>query len=138
MPNRHSTTASAVMLLLFLVPATVPAAAPHPCTSVRDNAERLACYDRSFGTPAEPKALPDALPAREVVPEKFNAVVSKIEWRNGVFVVTLDNGQVWVQSERDSRVQIEANETVTIRKASLGSFLLSGKQGIGARVKRLR
>ena len=134
---------SAVTLAcLSLVPARVPAAAPHPCATIQGDAERLACYDRTFGTPAEPKALPDAaaapVRAPEPVPEKFSAVVSKIEWRNGVFVATLDNGQVWIQSERDSRVQIAAQDTVTVRRASLGSWLLSGEQGIAARVKRLR
>ncbi|HUQ11877.1 MAG TPA: hypothetical protein VM146_16300 [Steroidobacteraceae bacterium] len=127
-------------MLMFpvLFCTAVPAAAPHPCTSVQDDAERLACYDRTFGTPTAPKpqADPPAKPP-EAVPEKFSAVVSKIEWRNGVFVLTLDNGQVWIQSERDSRVQIEAGETVSIRKASLGSFLLSSKQGLGARVRQL-
>jgi hypothetical protein len=131
----------ASVMTMFLLPfcTAVPAAAPHPCTGIQDDAERLACYDRTFGTPAEPKPLADP-PAKapEPIPEKFSAAVSNIEWRNGVFVVTLDNGQVWIQSERDSRVQIEAGETVSIRKASLGSFILSSKQGIGARVKRLR
>ena len=68
----------------------------------------------------------------------FTAVVANIEWRNGVFVVTLDNGQTWIQTERDSRLQIAAQDSVTIRRASLGSHLLSAKQGIATRVKRLR
>jgi hypothetical protein len=138
MPGRKLRT-SATLLFPLLCATAVPAAAPHPCTSIQDDAERLACYDRTFGTPAAPKELADP-PARapEPVPEKFSAVVKTIEWRNGVFVVTLDNGQVWIQTERDSRVQIEPGETVSIRKASLGSFLLSSPQGIGARVRRLR
>jgi hypothetical protein len=139
MTHRHRLDASALLLVLALSSASVPAAAPHPCTTVADDTERLACYDRTFGTPAAPKPLPDP-PARapEAIPEKFSAAVSKIEWRNGVFVVTLDNGQTWIQSERDSRIQIEPEEIVTVRKASLGSYLLSGNQGIAARVKRLR
>ncbi len=128
------------MPLLSLLSRGVPAAAPHHCAIVTDDAERLACYDRTFGTPAAPKPLPDppASTPAEPVPEKFTAAVSKIEWRNGVFVVTLDNGQTWIQSERDSRIQLEPQETVTVRRASLGSYLLAGKQGIAARVKRLR
>lgn len=139
MLRHHFRGAAALLFPLCFVPALAWAAAPHPCATVESDADRLACYDRTFGTPAEPKPLPDPPPNKpEAVPERFTAVVSKIEWRNGVFVATLDNGQVWMQSERDSRVQIAAQDTVTIRRASLGSYLLSGKQGIAARVKRVR
>ena len=131
--------AAALLFPLCCVPALAWAAAPHPCATVENDAERLACYDRTFGPPSEPKPLPDPPAGKSAeTPERFTAVVSKIEWRNGMFVATLDNGQVWVQSERDSRVHIVAQDTVTIRRASLGSHLLSGKQGIAARVKRLR
>ena len=128
------------MPLLSLLSRRLTTPAPKKFTQETDEPERLACYDRTFGTPAAPKPLPDppASTPAEPVPEKFTAAVSKIEWRNGVFVVTLDNGQTWIQSERDSRIQLEPQETVTVRRASLGSYLLAGKQGIAARVKRLR
>ena len=136
MPSSFS--AAAVLLTLSCL-TSVGAASPHPCTGIADDRERLACYDRTFGTPAEPKTLPDPPQLRaELLPEKFTAKVSKFEWRNGVFVATLDNGQVWLQTERDSRVQIDAGQTVTVRRASLGSFFMSNEQGIAARVRRLR
>lgn len=139
MIRRTFRRATALLFPLCCVPALVWAAAPHPCATVESDADRLACYDRTFGTPAEPKPLPDPPAGKPAeLPGRFTALVSKIEWRNGVFVVTLDNGQVWIQSERDSRIQIAAQDTVTIRRGSLGSHLLSGKQGIAARVKRLR
>lgn len=125
------------LTLLFLT--TVRAADPHPCTRIQDDQERLACYDRTFGTPAEPKKLPDPPPvSASALPERFTAKVTQVEWRNGVFVATLDNGQVWLQSERDSRVQIDAGQSVTVRRASLGSFFMSNDQGIAARVRRLK
>lgn len=129
---------AAATLLAVLQTIPAPAADPHPCTAIPDDQERLACYDRTFGTPAAPKPLPDPPRAVGQPPEKFSATVSGVDWRNGVFVVTLDNGDVWIQSERDSRVQPEAGEVVTVRRASFGSYLLSGKQGIAARVKPLR
>lgn len=130
---------AAILLLIVCLPAASLAAAPHPCATMNDDAERLACYDRTFGTPAAPKPLPEPPPARaDDLPERFTAVVSKVEWRNGVFVAHLDNDQVWIQSERDSRVRLAVQETVTIRRASLGSHLLSGKQGIATRVRRIR
>lgn len=139
---RFTARAAVLLFPLCCVPALTWAASPHPCATVEDDAERLACYDRTFGTPEAPVPLPDP-PGEDAAnaaksPEKFTAVVAKVEWRNGVFIATLDNGQVWMQSERDSRVQIAAQDTVTIRRASLGSHLLTGKQGIAARVKRLR
>ena len=140
MTQRRTLLALAAIPLLSLQPHDVPAASPHHCATVTDDSERLACYDRTFGTPAAPKPLPDppAAGRPEPVPERFTATISKIEWRNGVFVVTLDNGQTWIQSERDSRIQLEPQESVTVRRASLGSYLLAGKQGIAARVRRLR
>ena len=133
-----SFSAAAVLLTLACV-TSARAASPHPCTSIQDDRERLACYDRTFGTPAEPTALPEPAPAKaEALPEKFTAKVAAFEWRNGVFVATLDNGQVWLQTERDSRVQLEVGQTVTVRRASMGSFLMSGGQGIAARVRRLK
>jgi hypothetical protein len=135
MPHSFILRAGATVLILCHAPH-LGAASAHPCTKLQDDAERLACYDRTFGTPAEPKALPE--PPPPAVPEKFTAAVSKIEWRNGVFVATLDNGQVWIQTERDSRVQLQVQETVTVRRASFGSYLMSGRQGIGARVRLLR
>lgn len=135
MPSLFS--AAAVLLTLFCVTAA-RAATPHPCTRIQDDRERLACYDRTFGTPAEPKALPDPPPPRaESLPEKFTAKVTKFAWRNGVFTATLDNGQVWIQSERDSRVQIDVGQTVTVRRATFGSYLMSNGEGIAARVKLL-
>lgn len=129
----------AAVLLTLICVSPARAASPHPCTRIHDDRERLACYDRTFGTPAEPIALPDPPPAPAAqVPDKFTAKVDKFEWRNGVFVATLDNGQVWIQTERDSRVQIDAGETVTVRRASMGSFFMSSDQGIAARVRRLK
>jgi hypothetical protein len=132
-----SSTATVLLPLLCLTGAQ--AAAPHPCTRHQDDRERLACYDHTFGTPAEPKALAEPPPPRaETLPDKFTAKVAKFEWRNGVFVATLDNDQVWIQTERDSRVQLAVGNTVTVRRASLGSFLMSSDQGIAARVRRLK
>ncbi len=52
-------------------------------------------------------------------------------------IVTLENGQVWQQLD-DKRLHIKTGETVTIRKASLGSFLMEKNSGSRAiRVKRI-
>jgi len=53
------------------------------------------------------------------------------------YVITLDNGQVWVQSETNTRAILAPGDTVTIKRAALGSFKLSGPRSVFWRVKRL-
>jgi len=123
----------------------------HRCSSINSDSERLACYDKAFGTPAAPpnSAPPKpefGLPAKKAYPgvedkkdSEIRAAVSSVtRQRDGKFVVTLDNGQTWQQSEIDSRVGLEVGDTVNVRRAALGSYLLSNEDGIATRVKRVR
>jgi len=55
----------------------------------------------------------------------------------GEAVVTLDNGQVWEQSDTDSRGRLQPGAAVSIRRGSLGSFWLSAPKA-GFRVRRVR
>ncbi len=54
------------------------------------------------------------------------------------YVITLDNGQVWEQSERNPRAILAPGDTVTIKRAALGSFKLSGPRSVYWRVQRLK
>jgi hypothetical protein len=57
----------------------------------------------------------------------------------GELVVNLADGQVWSQVESDdSRSRVKVGDTVTIRKASLGSYLLVGPDRVAVRVKRVK
>ena len=128
--------------------------APHPCALVRESSERLACYDAAFGKPAQEAARsPDklfGLTAAQVEraaggktrAEAIDSVTSPISalerLRDGYFVVTLVNGQVWRQSELNSRADVQVGDAITVRRAALGSYLLVTKAGIGTRVKRVR
>ena len=50
--------------------------------------------------------------------------------------VTLDNGQVWRQLD-NQRLRLEVGDTVVVRKASLGSYLMQKQSGSRSiRVKR--
>ena len=132
--------------LLFSASSDLRAAdAPHPCASIASNADRLACYDRHFGrTEEHPNgALPGESPRGEdaaaVKDSSVTATVTALERRrDGLFVATLGNGQVWSQSELDSRAELRVGDTVTVRRAALGSHLLITPAGIGTRVKRVR
>lgn len=127
--------------------------AKHPCTHVRDDADRLACYDQAFGKPEEPVAVPETqfgyteqeaqrqagkAPEPEG-PRSITAAVTSLDrQRDGKFVVTLDNSQVWSQSEYNSQADVSVGDTVTVRRGALGSYLLVTKAGIGTRVKRVK
>jgi hypothetical protein len=54
-------------------------------------------------------------------------------------LLTLDNGQVWQQKPGDRAMRIKVGDTVTIRRASLGSFLLTSEAANGSmRVTRVK
>lgn len=146
--------------------AFAESAATHPCASITEAAARLRCYDAAFGSPpaessteragAEAPKLPPADPARDfgLTPAQRQAAasasraadadsitVSVRSLRNrptGEFVVTFDNGQTWVQREVNSRAVLRVGDTVTIRKAALGSYLLVTPDRIATRVRRLQ
>ena len=121
------------------------AGAAHPCASITRDVERLACYDRHFGQPqGHTNGAPPDANARAEAPateknSNITATVTDFERRrDGLFVATLDNGQVWSQSELDSRAELRVGDTVTVRRGALGSHLLITPAGIGTRVKRVR
>lgn len=156
----------------------VAAGKSHGCAKVRDDTDRLACYDAEFGKPERaataaalpppapaPASAPAAVPAppavkappvqpeartersaasdaparsmeREAPREQFTAVVAEARASGrGIHTVTLADGQVWRQLEPDSAVEIKAGDSVTIRPAALGSFMLVTKAGVRTRVR---
>jgi hypothetical protein len=134
--------------IILAASAAVQAAEPaqHPCAQVRDDTDRLACYDSAFGKPAKPAPAAEQFgrpakpaPAAAAAPASVTAAVTALDrLRDGKFVVTLDNSQVWSQSEINSQALVAIGDTVTVRRAALGSYLLVTKAGIATRVKRVR
>jgi hypothetical protein len=114
----------------------------HPCAQVRDETDRLACYDQAFGKPADsvpPKVVRESATTPRTKPAAVTAAVTSLERRgDGKFVVTLDNDQTWSQSELNSQADVAVGDTVTVRPAALGSFLLVTKDGIATRVKLVK
>jgi len=73
------------------------------------------------------------------VPQSINGKVASVARRpTGEFVATLDNGQVWTQIDSYPTVRLSPGDTVTIKKASLGSFLLVTPSKAIARVRRMK
>jgi hypothetical protein len=128
--------------------------ATHSCASVRDDAERLACYDQAFGKPAVPAAAApkkqfgftqqevarkNGQPSESEGPASVSAAIKALHrLHDGKFVVTLDNSQVWAQSEFNSQADVAIGDTITVRRGALGSYLLVTKAGIGTRVRRVK
>lgn len=71
--------------------------------------------------------------------EQIDNIVAKVtdiqELATGKMVITLENGQVWRQLD-NQRLPLRTGETVIIRKASLGSFLL--EKDVGSRNIRVK
>jgi hypothetical protein len=99
-------------------PATVPAPTPAPAV-------------RTAPAPVAP-----ATPAAEKLPKNVSAAISEVGRRaDGRFVVTLDNGQVWSQLERDMAAQVAIGDAVTVRQGMLGSYILITRSGVQTKVK---
>jgi hypothetical protein len=72
---------------------------------------------------------PDALTAR---------VKSVSERPLGELRIELDNGQVWIETEKHAGTALVAGEVVTLKSGRLGSFFLTRQSGPTVRVKRLQ
>jgi hypothetical protein len=128
----------------------------HPCAHVRNDTDRLACYDQAFGKPPAAAATSPApneqfgftekemarntgQSAAPAAPDSVTAAIKSLDRRrDGKFVVTLDNTQVWAQSEFNSQADVQVGDAITVRRGALGSYLLVTKAGIGTRVKRVK
>lgn len=140
---------------------------PRECVSVVEDAARLACYDAAFGRAGSrsPGAALPAISAAEAAaqakkdfglseadkraldperagpmqPESITGNVTAVRKRpTGEWVVTLGNGQVWVQAESDTKAIIRVGDEVTVRKAALGSFVLVSANRVAMRVRRVK
>jgi hypothetical protein len=82
------------------------------------------------------KSAQEAAGTTEV--DQMAARVSEVrKSATGKAIITLDNGQVWKQID-SSRLRLSSDDQVTIRRASLGSFMLykTGSKSL-MRVKRI-
>ena len=112
------------------------------CTREKDDARRLACFDRA----AAPKAPAPKVAAAQTFgvhgselarnrdgqgsrpedpPKRISASGTSIDKRpRGELVITLDNGQVWAQKEAGAYFPLKVGDPVGILAGTLGSFRL--------------
>ena len=147
--------------------APVPASALHACAAISTPGERLACYDQLAGpastppTALAPAAAPQpspvvAAPASPAPPPKGSfglyhaehpaapppaaSLTAKVvgigATASGRPTVALEGGQLW---ELDGPDPLLANgDSVTIKRASFGSFVMTTPTRRTHRVQRLR
>ena len=156
MSSRIASTLSGIALLLSaaMPAAAATPAATHACARLVAPTERLACYDRAFppvhdaqaeaGEQArtfglQPSQQPAARAAAAVRAKSMaSQIVSVGSDRDGERVFTLDNGQVWRQTESSVLGLARVGDTITIRAASFGSYMLITRGGVPLRVERIR
>jgi len=119
------------------------------CASETDQAKRLACFDAlaaslpkvqadQFGLTADIARKRDPVGERQaaeaVLPGK---IVALGQSRDGKFIFTLDNKQVWIQAEMKTTIEFEVGDDVHIEHGAMGSLWLAADKGRKTRVKRV-
>lgn len=138
----------------------------HGCNELFDDAQRLGCYDAAFGKPVRPSdgksvaaagaagaaatatatVVPAAPPAPKPdvsaratpKPDSYKSAVTALgRTADGLFIATLENGELWVQSEHDSLADVKVGDTVTLKRMLMGNYTLRTRSGYPLRVKRV-
>ncbi|HXC59413.1 MAG TPA: hypothetical protein VN645_08850 [Steroidobacteraceae bacterium] len=123
-------------------PATAPAPVATPPANTSPSAARAvpmapaaavtAVAPAAAGSPA---TVQPAAPKPDL-PKNVSAAVRELARRpDGRFVVTMDNGLVWSQLERDTTAEVAVGDTVTVRAGVLGSYILTTRGGVRTKVK---
>lgn len=148
------------------------AAAPPPkiftdviqCRTITDNAERLACFDRSVGTLAAAQANKEVYVAdKEAISEarrglfgfslpklkifgdedmaddmkSIETTISGVgQWQRGL-VLTLKDGAKWRQTDSAYLDRPKIGSTIRIRRAAMGSYFGSLEGQPGFRIERV-
>ena len=117
--------------------AAPPQAAPAP-PPPRVPADPVAGFGAGTGVP-DPLTAPTQKPQAPPEVKQIEARVTAVRKRpTGEQVLTLDNGQVWQQTEVSQQPQYSSGDMVVIRRGLLGSFLLApSKGGASSRARRI-
>jgi hypothetical protein len=126
--------------------SALAAAEKQPCSQIPDDAERLACYDKTFPPGPFDKAVVAAASAKNFGKSEKKSTASSIQ--SGVVSIkylvrnqrqfTLDNGQIWYETDKGQQVNVKVGDQITIKDAALSSYLLITPGGASIRVKRLK
>lgn len=113
------------------------------CAGIEEAAKRHACFDvltpelrgngvKTFGEQKAPAAT-------SAEPNRISLAVSAIDRGTDGVAFTMENGQVWKQSEARTLGSFGKGPwTAEIRKGALGSYSLSLNKGASIKVKRVK
>jgi hypothetical protein len=161
MPARCSSTLvfGAALLAASLAHGAADPVPPalRACASVKKSSERLACYDQtierlsadstaaatversaeaSFGASSVRAKEPVQTERAELTSLSAHVAALSRDPR-GALIISLDNGQQWLQTSGTSSPLLQVGHEVTITRAALNSFRLSTPSGRVLKVKRV-
>ena len=113
--------ATAASALAGEMPSTSDAVS---CTKLRNDNERLACYDRALDYDAGSPSIT----------ARVKALGKSAQ---GALIIELDNGQRWVQTQATDLL-LSADDEVTITRAAMSSFRINTPAQRSAKVRRLQ
>ena len=119
---------------------TAPATVSPPAASVAPTPPAVSpSKDDEFGVSGKLAKQRAASKGEEPVEQKeLHASVTKITSKPfGELILELDNGQVWEQPEKKGSFIIKEGDTVVIRQARFGSFMLTAGSGATTRIRRI-
>jgi hypothetical protein len=115
------------------------------CAANTDATARLACYDAAFAVaPATPTAqfgdnehLQQQRTPKIEVPKSLELTVKRAQpLLEGLFRLTLDNGQVWETRQAERSLAFKPSDIITISRLPLGGYQISMKgnpRSVGAK-----
>ena len=117
--------------------------AAQACTRLADDVSRLSCYDAALGVTKSPTAQQPGAGKAEArtkfgdngqlhpqpkadLPKTLTAQVQQVtSLPNGLYRLSLDNGQAWRTTQADPALEFKTNDTVTISRMVLGGYEIS-------------
>jgi hypothetical protein len=109
-------------------------AAARACGAIVDATARLACYDAAFAvTPPPPERqfgdndhLQKQRTPQVDVPKFVEAQVTKaVPLGQGLYRLSLDNGQVWETRNSDWTLEFKTSDVITVSRLPLGGYQIS-------------
>jgi hypothetical protein len=110
----------------------IPAA--RKCAAITDPTARLACFDAAFAVVPVPAAasfgdnvdLQQKRAPKVDLPKMIEVKVTQAtSLGQGLYRLTLDNGQVWQTGEADWTLEFKSTDVITISRLPLGGYQIS-------------